>query len=165
MNNKLTNWGFLHTPPTNPTGAILASYTSRKYKYLNYCLTYQAFAWYTTHMNDQITLGTFLKAEREKNSLSLRAVEEKTGVSNAYISQIENDKIKQPSPNILLKFSELYNISYNDLLELAGHPRSDEIENNIDSSFAARLGNVTDEEQEALLDYLEFLRSRRSRKE
>jgi transcriptional regulator with XRE-family HTH domain len=116
-------------------------------------------------MNDKTTLGTFLRAAREKHSLSLRAVEKKVGISNAYLSQIESGKINQPSPNILFKLATFFELSYNDLLQLADYPTKDDIEEEVGTSFVARLGPVTENEQDALLEYLEFLRSRRSRKE
>ncbi|MEM9954851.1 MAG: helix-turn-helix transcriptional regulator [Chloroflexota bacterium] len=119
-------------------------------------------------MNNKTTLGTLLKVAREEKSLSLRAVEKEVGISNAYLSQIESDKIKQPSPNMLFKLAELYDNSYNELLNLAGYPTPDDIdgiEESSNASFVARLGSITDEEQNELLDYLAFLRSKRSRKD
>ena len=44
------------------------------------------------------SFGEGLKMARELRKLSLREVEEATGISNAYLSQLENDKIKKPSP-------------------------------------------------------------------
>lgn len=115
-------------------------------------------------MDEPNELGVFLRAAREQKSLSLRAVERQSGVSNAYLSQLESGKIKQPSPNILHKLSLVYEVPYADLLELAGYPASDDESDEQTNSFAARLGPVTEEEQDALVEYLGFLRSRRSRK-
>jgi hypothetical protein len=49
------------------------------------------------------SLGSHLARLRKAAGLSLRQVEEATGqeVSNAYLSQLENNKISKPSPNIL----------------------------------------------------------------
>jgi transcriptional regulator with XRE-family HTH domain len=112
-------------------------------------------------------LGLFLRAAREQKSLSLRAVEKQLGISNAYLSQIESGKIKQPSPIILHKLSELYNISYSEILKLAGYPIPDETDQSEGrlSELTARLGPITEEEEDALIEYLEFFRSRKSRKE
>ena len=49
----------------------------------------------------------FLKEKRKELNLTLREIEEKTGVSNAYISQIERYK-RKPSLDILIKLSTLY---------------------------------------------------------
>ena len=117
--------------------------------------------------NTTSTLGQLLQLAREAKQLSLRAVEKATGVSNDYLSQLESGKIKQPSPTILHKLSELYEVGYNDLLTLAGHPVP-----NDDGTAAAnttrafdRFGALTKDEEEELVDYLAFLRARKGRKE
>ena len=67
-------------------------------------------------------LGALLRAQRMAAELSLRELSERTNVSNAYLSQIENGKIKQPSPTLLHKLAELYDVSYKTAMELAGYP-------------------------------------------
>lgn len=102
--------------------------------------------------------GGFIQKARIDKNLSLRAVERKTGISNAYLSQLESNKIKQPSPNILHKLSNLYEVSYSHLLSLVGYPVP---ENPKNLNVHSRLGNITTEEEDALLEYLEFLRSKK----
>lgn len=110
------------------------------------------------------TLGQFLKKVREDKGLTLRGVENSTGVSNAYLSQLEGDKIKSPSPVWLHKLGELYGVSYATLLALAGYPVPGEERNAAaHSGVAARLGPVTADEEDALVEYLEFMRSRRNK--
>lgn len=106
-----------------------------------------------------------MRTAREQQHLSLRAVENQTGISNAYLSQIESDKIKQPSPNILYKLCEVYNLSYSDVMELAGYPvPGDQSSDQEGMTPTFSLGPITEEEQEALTEYLAFLRSKKSRK-
>ena len=110
------------------------------------------------------TLGQVLKTAREQKRLTLRQAEAVTKVSNAYISQLEGDKIKQPSPVWLHKLADLYDLSYSLLLGLAGYPVPGShamAESN--GASAGRIGQVTPDEEDALVEYLEFLRSRRSR--
>jgi transcriptional regulator with XRE-family HTH domain len=110
------------------------------------------------------TLGQSLKAGREHKRLTLRQVESATGISNAYLSQLEGDKIKQPSPTWLHKLAGLYGGSYTHLLGLAGYPvPGSQAKDQSNGDVAARIGLVTPEEEEALAEYLEFLRSRRGR--
>ena len=71
-------------------------------------------------MSEQKTLGAVLKGLREAKSLSLRTVEVKTDISNAYLSQLENDKARKPSANILYKLAELYQADFQSLMSLAG---------------------------------------------
>ena len=111
-------------------------------------------------------LGIFLVSARNKLGLTLRAVEEETGVSNAYLSQLEHGKIKTPAPQNLYKLAEVYRVPYELLMELAGYPvpaaQPAEHRSPIDT-LAARVGAVTEEEEEALVEYLQFIRSRKRR--
>jgi len=109
-------------------------------------------------------LGTFLKSSRNARGLTLRAVEEATGVSNAYLSQLESGKIQKPSPTILHKLSELYGASYSSVMEYAGHPVPGSAAPTVGRDrLASRLGPTTQDEEEALIEYLQFLRTRRDR--
>ncbi len=112
-------------------------------------------------------LGTYLKSLREANSVTLRDVEEKTGISNAFLSQLESGKVKEPSPIMLYKIAEFYGVPYDALMERAGYPV---LQGNIQATRSAsavfnRFGSISNEEEEALLDYLSFLRSKTKRKE
>ena len=61
-------------------------------------------------------IGDFLKKQREKNGLSLKDVQKKTGISNSVLSRIENDKKQSgASPIVLRSLSKLYGCS---LIEL-----------------------------------------------
>ena len=67
-------------------------------------------------------LGQYLWDLRHAAGIkSIREAEEVSGVSNAYISQIDTGKIKKPSPDILIKLSEAYKAPYETLMEMAGH--------------------------------------------
>jgi len=57
--------------------------------------------------NKPIELFDF-KKERERNKLTLRKVEELTGISNPYLSQLENGKIKSPSFKVVQTLHNLY---------------------------------------------------------
>jgi transcriptional regulator with XRE-family HTH domain len=116
-------------------------------------------------MDNMNQFGEYLKAARQRKGLSLRAVEDAIAISNAYLSQLEQGKIKQPSPVVLNKLSQLYDLSYAEMMRLVGYPvpGDDDTEEEEGLGLAARLGPVTDEEEEELLDYLEFLRSRRNK--
>ena len=97
--------------------------------------------------------------------MTLRQVETAVGISNAYLSQLESGKIKRPAPVILQRLCGLYGASYADALLLAGHPIPSEVERDTTPSsvFARRLGSISDEEADSLLEYLAFLRSREVR--
>lgn len=113
---------------------------------------------------ETVTLGQYLLAVRKDRGMTLRQVEEATNgdVSNPYLSQLENDKIKQPSPHILHSLAELYAINYEGLMERAGYirpksSRSDEARHSRAATFADL--NLSGEEEAELLRFLRFLRS------
>jgi transcriptional regulator with XRE-family HTH domain len=92
-------------------------------------------------------LGAFLADLRTAKGFSLREVEEATdkAVSNAYLSQLENA------------------VSYEALMEKAGYllPSTDKGGRRRTRLAAFAIDDLTVEEEEELLKYLAFLRSRK----
>lgn len=111
---------------------------------------------------EKVSLHGYLGSIREANGYFLRHVERETGISNAYLSQIEGGRIRQPSPSILYKLSRLYGVSYSTLMALADHPALAEEPEDPSIKAIRRIGPVTAEEADALLEYLQFLRSRQA---
>jgi transcriptional regulator with XRE-family HTH domain len=108
-------------------------------------------------------LGVLLSDLRRAKGLSLRDVEEGTGkaVSNAYLSQLENGKIQKPSPNVLHSLSGVYAVPYETLMEKAGYLLPPEEGRGRRRRLAAfAIDDLTAEEEDELLKYLAFLRSR-----
>jgi transcriptional regulator with XRE-family HTH domain len=110
-------------------------------------------------------LGVLLADLRAAKGLSLREVEEATGkaVSNAYLSQLEHGKIKKPSPNVLHRLAGVYAVPYEALMEKAGYLLPSQEGGGRRARLAAfAIEDLTAEEEEELLKYLAFLRSRKS---
>ncbi len=109
------------------------------------------------------SFGAGLKTARELRNLSLREIEEATGISNAYLSQLENDKIKKPSPHFLHKLAALYGIDYELLMEAVGYVQSRKAGGPKTLAGAALFSQekLTPQEEEALAEYLAFLRRKR----
>ena len=108
-------------------------------------------------------LGALLADLRTAKGLSLREVEAATGraVSNAYLSQLENGRIKKPSPNVLHQLAEVYAVPYESLMERAGYLLPAENGRARRKRLAVfAIDDLTAEEEEELLKYLAFLRSR-----
>ncbi len=53
--------------------------------------------------------GDVLKAMRVEKKYTLRQVEDATGVSNSYLSQLETGKITNPSHDVIIKLINFYN--------------------------------------------------------
>ena len=109
-------------------------------------------------------LGAFLCDLRTAKRLSLRQVEEATdkGVSNAYLSQVENGKIRKPSPNVLHSLAAVYAVPYESLMERAGYlvPSQEDEGRRRRKSRIFAIDDLSAEEETELLKYLAFLRSR-----
>jgi transcriptional regulator with XRE-family HTH domain len=108
-------------------------------------------------------LGAVLADLRMAKGLSLRQVEEATdkAVSNAYLSQLENGRIKKPSPNVLHNLAAVYAVPYEALMEKAGYLLPAENNGGLRKRLAAfAIDDLTAEEEEELLKYLAFLRWR-----
>ena len=123
-------------------------------------------------------LGNFLRTLRATRRMTLREVEQASAVSNAYVSQLEQGKISKPSPHILNKLAACYDVPYEDLLTKAGYmeslvgqslalapakgfkPGSKKLPIAKRGRPSTSLGELSREEEEALLQYLAFLRSR-----
>jgi transcriptional regulator with XRE-family HTH domain len=110
-------------------------------------------------------LGAVLADLRKAKGLSLRDVEEATdrAVSNPYLSQLEKGKIQKPSPHVLHSLAAVYAVPYETLMEKAGYllPSSEGNATGRRRRLAAfAIDDLTAEEEEELLKYLAFLRSR-----
>jgi transcriptional regulator with XRE-family HTH domain len=110
------------------------------------------------------TLGQKLKETRKSVSLTLRQVEDATGISNAYLSQLENDKIKKPSANTLYKLAGLYCIDIDDLLIAAGiiETKKEVKENSISRKIASLTNDLSKEEEDEIINYIQFLKFRKN---
>jgi transcriptional regulator with XRE-family HTH domain len=111
-------------------------------------------------------LGTLLADLRTAKGMTLRQVEEATdnAVSNAYLSQLEKGKVQKPSPNMLHSLAAVYAVPYESLMEKAGYllPTGGREAGRRRRLAAFAIDDLTAEEEEELLKYLAFLRSRKT---
>jgi len=111
-------------------------------------------------------LGRYLKSARLGSKMTLRDVEEATGkeVSNAYLSQLESGKIAKPSVNVLYTLSVSLGVPYETLMERAGYivpptQKAEATKHGKPSTYS--IDNLTADEEKELLDYLNYIRSKR----
>ncbi len=109
------------------------------------------------------SIGSALKEARGLISMTLRQVEVATGISNAYLSQLENDKIKKPSANVLYKLSSIYKIDLNSLLRASGIiKKSDLGDNEATSDFSNNVAfyssDLSEDDQRQILEYIKYLK-------
>ena len=110
-------------------------------------------------------LGPYLKRARNSIGLSLRDVEARTEITNGYLSQIENQLIAKPSPNVLFQLAELYGTDYSNLLERAGHrvpaASMSKQSTSLNGIPLRALEDLNESETKDLMDYLHYLKSKR----
>ncbi len=115
------------------------------------------------------TLGEYLRNLRTARKLSLRDVEEVSGVSNAYLSQLEQGKITKPSPHFLHKLAGCYAVPYETLMEKAGYITKEDadpkkvLSQRKGQLAPSSLGILSRAEEEELLSYLAYIRSKQKR--
>lgn len=68
------------------------------------------------------SLGGTLKELREIQGLTLRELEQRTGLSSGYLSLLEHDKVKHPNPGVLYRLANALGGTYADLMQRAGYP-------------------------------------------
>lgn len=91
-------------------------------------------------------LGEKFKAIRTAQGKTLRDVQNDTGISNAYLSQLENGKINHPSYDIVQKLCTYYGIK-TDVGNMDG--------------LTMLISTMTDLEVETLTSFAKFLLSNR----
>jgi transcriptional regulator with XRE-family HTH domain len=112
-----------------------------------------------------VNLSKTLQDIRKMRGHSLRAVEEGTGISNAYLSQLERGEATKPSPDKLQALASFYEVPYTDLMRAAGY--LEKAKQDAGGGASASTGAIqaalmstklTPEEEEAVVKYIQFLR-------
>jgi HTH-type transcriptional regulator, competence development regulator len=108
------------------------------------------------------SFGAVIRQAREVRALSGVEAARAAGISAAYLSKLESDAVKRPSPHVLHQLSEALELPYAELMKLSGYrvpggstgkPR--------DSVGAALFADLTDDERDELVEYLAWYRARR----
>jgi transcriptional regulator with XRE-family HTH domain len=109
------------------------------------------------------TLGVVLRRARDVRALTAVDAARAASISGAYLSKLENDAVKRPSPPVLLQLSEALGLPYADLMRLAGYHVPGDANGNAAAAAVgvALFGDLSDDERDVLLEYLAWYRSRR----
>lgn len=75
-----------------------------------------------------------LRDMRKMKGFTIRELADRSGVSAAYISQLENGNRGIPSPDVLMKLSEGLNTSYSELMDIAGYLESSQTNQQFESN-------------------------------
>jgi transcriptional regulator with XRE-family HTH domain len=108
------------------------------------------------------SIGAVLRRAREVRVLSAVETARSAGISAAYLSKLENDAVKKPSPPVLHRLSETLAVPYAELMRLSGYQVPGESAASPANTVGAALfADLTDDERDELLEYLAWYRARR----
>lgn len=108
------------------------------------------------------SFGAVVRQAREVRGLSAVDAARAAGISAAYLSKLESDAVKKPSPHVLHQLSEALSVPYADLMRLCGYHVPGEADRSAAEAVgAALLADLTDDERDELLEYLAWYRARR----
>ena len=111
-----------------------------------------------------VNLSKVLRDIRTLRGQSLRTVEEATGISNAYLSQLERGDAQKPSPDKLKALATFYEVPYTDLMRAAGYLLKPELTEGTGKERANAVqaalmsAKLTPDEEDAVVKYIQFLR-------
>jgi len=109
-----------------------------------------------------VTLGRTLRNARKQVGKTLRDIEGTTGISNGYLSQLESDHIKQPSPRHLYKLADVLRLDYEELMQLAGYVTpAGSISRHYPTGELSGLEGLTEEDKQKVKAYIQDLRAAR----
>jgi transcriptional regulator with XRE-family HTH domain len=108
------------------------------------------------------SFGALLRQAREVRGLSGSDAARAAGISAAYLSKLESDVVKKPSPHVLHQLSEALAVPYAELMRLSGYVLPDASGSEPGRNVGAALfADLTDDERDELLEYLAWYRTRR----
>lgn len=108
------------------------------------------------------TIGVVLRDARRVRALSSTETARSAGISPAYLSRLEHDAVRRPSPSVLHRLGKVLGVPYADLMVLVGYQvPSAEGARGPAPLHAALLTDLTDDEREELVEYLAWYRARR----
>ena len=108
------------------------------------------------------SFGTVIRQARDVRGLSSLEAARAAGISAAYLSKLENDGVKKPSPPVLHRLSEALGVPYAELMRLNGYRLPGEpVAGPVESLGAALFADITADERDELVEYLAWYRARR----
>lgn len=111
------------------------------------------------------SIGDVLRQAREVRQLSASETARAARISPAYLSRLENDAVKRPSPHVLHQLSEALAMPHAELLRSVGYrlPDAPALSAAASTIGQALFADLTDDEREAVVEYLAWYRSRHRR--
>jgi transcriptional regulator with XRE-family HTH domain len=108
------------------------------------------------------SFGAVIRQAREVRGLSGQDAARAAGISAAYLSKLETDGVKRPSPHVLHQLSLALTVPYAELMRLNGYHLPGESDRPPGETIGAALfASLTEDERDELVDYLAWYRARK----
>lgn len=111
------------------------------------------------------SIGYALKTARDIKKWSLRKVANDADITPTYLKKLEDDDVKEPSPNILYRLSNALTIPYADLMRLVGYvvpnDKSDASLSSDPLAVALRSADLSEDELKHMMEYLAFTKNKK----
>jgi HTH-type transcriptional regulator, competence development regulator len=102
-------------------------------------------------------LAEYLRQQREEHGWSLRELAEKSGLSNGYLSLLENGRVESPSATVLGKLAKAFPVPLDDLLRSAGVEIAAPSTGDVDPQLVSALRRLDTDARQQLLSYAKYL--------
>ena len=116
-----------------------------------------------------MALGKKIRALREELGMSQALLASCAGLSQGYLSQLENNDVQNPSAAVIFRVSEALHVDPRLLMQAAGYEDvngdangGDSFEVSVDPDLLRFLAGMTREQQEHLLRFLQGMESRQA---
>jgi transcriptional regulator with XRE-family HTH domain len=109
------------------------------------------------------SLSDFIKRKRIENGLSKRKLAQIAGISHTEVHRLENGQRKSPSPSLLVSLAKALDTSVIEILVVANYLDSDFIDKD-SLSFLDNYNGLSGEEKLDVKKYLDFIKSKRDRR-
>ncbi len=109
-------------------------------------------------------LGTYIRQLREQRGWSLREAAQATGLSNGYISLLENGRVESPSATVLARLAKGYEVRVEAMLKAAGIDIADSsVQRGIEPALVDTLRSLSPEARAEVASYAGYLARQRRR--
>jgi transcriptional regulator with XRE-family HTH domain len=102
-------------------------------------------------------LAEYLKEQRGAHGWSLRELAERSGLSNGYLSLLENGRVESPSATVLGKLAKAFPLPVDELLRAAGIEMTAPSTGEVDPQLVSALRRLDSDARQQLLSYAKYL--------
>nr|WP_242835421.1 helix-turn-helix transcriptional regulator [Desulfitobacterium sp. PCE1] len=112
-------------------------------------------------MLELVDIGHYISAQRIARKISMRKLAELARLSHTEIYRLENGERKHPSPCVLKAIALALDLSYNELMKVAGY--LEDSSPNAEFSQHIDCGDLSKDEIEEVERFIEYLRYKRTK--